>query len=68
MLVSESDLAAKYGLSIEELHRYEQAGFLASARADSGERELRVAVIAKALSVGFTFDEIKLILERFGSR
>ena len=54
MSLSESDLAEKYGLPIERLIQYAQAGLLTVKGFDGhddGRYEKRVALIAKAESV-----------------
>ena len=67
MLFRKIDLAAKYGISLSRLDRYEAAGILKPIRvgdyvAYSGE--LMVSVIAKAEKLGFTSAEIVALIRQ----
>ena len=65
MLFRKIDLAAQFKISIDSLDLYEQAGLLTPIGADDHvaySSEFRVAVIAKAEGLGFTFEEIAALL------
>ena len=65
------DLAKASGISTDTLRHYERKGVLTSQRLDNGYRVYpedaleRVRTIRKALSIGFTLDELSVVFKVF---
>ena len=65
------DLAKASGISADTLRHYERKGVLAANRLGNGYRVYpadaldRVAVIRKALAIGFTLDELSVVFKIF---